>query len=185
VRETGTLPLGSVVFRPAGVRVGARLVPLGGEASPGSAPFQVTTSSRSVSASIDAANASLARLGASVSIVLPSGRTTPGTITAVGHAPTGAAGSASLSITVTPHGHLRTGRGQAEPVELALTTNVARDVIAAPISALLALAGGGYGVETVGPSGEHRLVHVRTGLFSRGLVELHGIAVGTRVLMAQ
>lgn len=184
-RETGTLPLGSVVFRPSGVRVGARLVVLGAEASPGSAPFQVTTSGRTVSASIDATNASLARLGASVSIVLASGRTTPGKITAVGPALTGSAASASLSITVTPLRPLRTGRVQAEPVELALTTNVARDVVAAPISALLALAGGGYGVETVGPSGARRLVRVRTGLFSHGLVELHGIAVGAHVLVAQ
>jgi peptidoglycan hydrolase-like protein with peptidoglycan-binding domain len=183
--ETGVLPLGSVIVRPTGVRVGARLVPLGGETSAGSPPFAVTTSRRAVSASIDAADVSLARRGASVSIVLASGRTTPGRITAVGHSLTGAAASASLSITVTPIGHPRTGQMQAEPVEVALTTNVARDVIAAPISALLALAGGGYGVETVEPGGAHRLVRVRTGLFSHGLVALRGVALGARVVVAQ
>ena len=85
---------------------------------------------------------------------------------------------------VTPLEPLRMGRTQTEPVELALATNVARHVVAAPISALLALTGGGYCVEVVGPTGAHRLVRVRTGLYAHGLVELRGVRVGMRVVVA-
>ena len=47
-------------------------------------------------------------------------------------------------------------------------------VLAVPVSALLALAGGGYGLEVVEPSGAHRLVGVRTGLFAGTLVQVSG-----------
>jgi hypothetical protein len=58
----------------------------------------------------------------------------------------------------------------------------ARGVLAVPVSALVALAGGGYAVEVVhGRAG--RLVAVRTGLFSRTLVQVSGpgLAAGQRV----
>jgi hypothetical protein len=59
-------------------------------------------------------------------------------------------------------------------------------VLAVPVSALLALAGGGYGLEVVGPSGAHHLVGVTAGLFASGQVQVSGpdIAAGTRVVVA-
>ena len=62
-----------------------------------------------------------------------------------------------------------------------------RDVLAVPVSALLALAGGGYGVEVVAPSGAHHLVGVTTGLFAGGQVQVSGagITAGTKVVVAQ
>ena len=63
----------------------------------------------------------------------------------------------------------------------------ARGVLAVPVSALLALAGGGYGLEVVTPSGAHRLVGVAAGLFASGQVQVSGpgITAGTRVVVAQ
>jgi len=60
-------------------------------------------------------------------------------------------------------------------------------VLAVPVSALLALQGGGYGLEVVRPDGAHRLVGVRTGIFAGSLVQVSGagIVVGTRVVVAQ
>jgi len=60
-------------------------------------------------------------------------------------------------------------------------------VLAVPVSALLALSGGGYGLEVVEPSGVHRLVAVHTGMFAGSLVQVSGAAIvaGTRVVVAQ
>jgi hypothetical protein len=60
-------------------------------------------------------------------------------------------------------------------------------VLAVPVAALLALAGGGYGLEVVEPSGHHVLVPVRTGVVAGGEVEVNGagIAAGARVVVAQ
>jgi len=56
-----------------------------------------------------------------------------------------------------------------------------------PVSALLALQGGGYGLEVVRPDGAHRLVGVRTGIFAGSMVQVSGagITAGTRVVVAQ
>jgi hypothetical protein len=61
-------------------------------------------------------------------------------------------------------------------------------VLAVPATALLALAGGGYAVEVVERSGNHRLVGVTTGIFDdqSGLVEVDGtgLAAGQKVVVA-
>jgi len=62
-----------------------------------------------------------------------------------------------------------------------------RHVLAVPVSALLALAGGGYGLEVVTPSGAHRIVGVTAGIFAVGRVQVSGpgIVAGTKVVVAQ
>jgi hypothetical protein len=55
------------------------------------------------------------------------------------------------------------------------------------VNALLALAGGGYAVEVVGPDRVHRLVAVTVGLFddATGLVQVSGsgLIAGQRVVV--
>jgi hypothetical protein len=52
---------------------------------------------------------------------------------------------------------------------------------------LLALAGGGYGVEVVAASGSHHLIGIRTGIFAGGRVQISGrrITPGITVVVAQ
>jgi hypothetical protein len=59
------------------------------------------------------------------------------------------------------------------PVAVNIVTAQAHDVLAVPISALVALAGGGYAVEVVRGSARY-LVAVQTGLFSDTLVQVSG-----------
>jgi putative peptidoglycan binding protein len=173
---TGAIPLGQVVFAPAAVLVGAMNVAVGQAASGGQQPYQVTTGERTVTVPLSPALPPAA-VGEIVSIILPSQASTPGTITAVG----------AGQLTVTP-GHPRaTGTGGGVQVQVALAVQSARDVLAVPVSALLALAGGGYGVEVVAPSGARQLVAVTTGIFAAGQVQVSGAAItaGTRVEVAQ
>jgi peptidoglycan hydrolase-like protein with peptidoglycan-binding domain len=196
---TGQVELGRVLFLPGRVLVGAPDVAPGDPASPGQVPYQVTTASRVVTVPLNPANAPRVTLGERVRIILPSGALTPGMVTAMGPPPPSAgsggslgssAGSAQQSpattvLTVTPLHPWRTGKGSNVPVQVSLTTQSAAGVLAVPVSALLALQGGGYGLEVVEPSGAHRLVAVRTGIFAGSLVQVTGIAAGTKVVVAQ
>jgi len=68
------------------------------------------------------------------------------------------------------------------PVNVNITTQRADNVLAVPVNALLALAGGGFGDDVV-TGGASRLVGVTTGLYSNTLVQVSGpgITAGTRV----
>jgi peptidoglycan hydrolase-like protein with peptidoglycan-binding domain len=202
---TGEIGFGQVVFLPTSIRVGEQYAAPGTAASPGQTPYLATTDRRMVTAP---ANPDLppVRAGEVVSIVLPSSATTPGTVTAIGPAaPTGGSGgsggsgpaaagsggaapaSASTVITVRPGRPGATGTGSDVPVQVSLPTQSARGVLVVPVSALLALAGGGYGVEVVTGPGRDRLTGVRTGLFAAGQVAISGpgITAGIKVVVAQ
>jgi peptidoglycan hydrolase-like protein with peptidoglycan-binding domain len=198
---TGEIALGQVVFLPAAVIVGGLNTAPGQTASPGQAPFGVLAANRIVTVPLSA-DLPPATAGEAVSIVLPSGATTPGTITAVGPAPpadgsgtsssssssgSGTSNGASMQLTITPDHPAATGTGQDVAVQVSLVTQSVRNVLAVPIAALLALAGGGYGVEADGPSGREHLVSVVTGLFADTLVQVSGpdIRAGMKVVTAQ
>jgi hypothetical protein len=68
------------------------------------------------------------------------------------------------------------------PVNVDITTRTANDVLAVPVNALLALQGGGYGVDVVTRI-TSRLVGVTTGLYDNNLVQVSGsgISAGLRV----
>jgi putative ABC transport system ATP-binding protein len=205
---TGEIALGQVVFLPARVIVGGLNQAPGQPASPGQVPYAVTAATRTVTVPLGA-DLPPVTIGEAVSIVLPSGATTPGTVTAVGPVPptgnsgtsgsgtggtSGSSGSgtsggmsdASMQLTITPDHPAATGAGQAVAVQVSLVTQSVRDVLAVPITALLALAGGGYGVEVPGPDGDDRLVGVTTGLFADTLVQVSGpsIRAGIKVVTA-
>jgi len=193
---TGQVGLGQVVFVPAAIRVGALNASPGHAASPGDTPYQVTTTRRVVRVPV---NPSLppVNVGDRVSIVLPSLVRTPGRITAIGPPPAvqgtgrtgGSGGSAGVTavLTIAPDRPRLTGTGSGVPVQVALVVHSVRHVLAVPVSALLALAGGGYGIEIVTQAGRHRLVGVTAGTFAGGLVQVSGagIAAGTKVVVAQ
>jgi peptidoglycan hydrolase-like protein with peptidoglycan-binding domain len=200
---TGQVDLGAIVFLPGPVRVGAPLVALGDTASPGQSPYLVTRPNRVVSVPLNPASAPPVRRGERVSIELPAGGWAPGKITAIGPpapavntagqsgSPGANAGGSqpadSAVLTVVPSHPQVTGTGSGIPVQVALITQQAHDVLAVPVSALLALAGGGYGVEVPESSGGHRLVAVHTGVFEGSMAQIWGpgIRPGTKVVTAQ
>jgi hypothetical protein len=201
---TGQIPLGQIVFLPGAVRVAAWQVAGGENAQPGQQPYLVTADRRVVTVPVTA-DMPVVHVGQRVTIVLPSQATTPGRVTSIGPPPptpglggTGA-GSAGVSgggsaaqgatsfLFIAPASPAATGSGSAVPVQVSLAVQVARGVLSAPVSALLALTGGGYGLEIVLPSGAHRLVGVHTGIFASGHVQVSGsgLTAGTRVVVAQ
>ena len=94
----------------------------------------------------------------------------------------GSSSTPSVTVTVTLDSTPPGATLDQAPVNVNITTQRADNVLAVPVNALLALAGGGDGVEVVS-GGVHRLVGVTTGLYSNTLVQVSGdgIAAGTLV----
>jgi hypothetical protein len=88
----------------------------------------------------------------------------------------GAPTSPNVSVTITLDDPAASGTLDEAPVNVDITTQQENGVLAVPITALLALQGGGYGVEVVSGGTTH-LVGVQTGLFSNTLVEISGAGI--------
>ena len=191
---TGELLLGSVVFKAGPVRVTTVEPALGAAVQPGPV-LGVTSTRRQVTIELDAARQSEIEVGDKVEITLPDDRTTSGVVSSVGSVATTPADSSdnpgqdttpTVEVHVIPSDPAATGRLDQAPVEVSITTASVDRALAVPVDALLALAGGGYGVETVDSGGVHHLVAVTLGLFDdgEGLVEVTGnLAPGQHVVV--
>jgi hypothetical protein len=194
-RRSGAIPLGQVLFRPGPLRVAGASATVGAPVQPGEPILTVTSTRPVVTVALAPGLQGLVRAGARVRVVLPDGTATPGRVQRVSRVavltgPTagqdGGSGSQEATIPLTirlTNPRAAAGLDQA-PVQVAITTASRRGVPAAPITALLAQAGGTYAVEVVS-GGARGLVPVRTGLFDEtaGLVEIAGpgLTAGTTV----
>lgn len=198
VAETGILSPGQAVFQPSAVRVTAVPATLGGPASPGSAALTGTSTTRQVTVGLDAAEQSDVRAGDRVAITLPDLQTTPGVITAVGTVATSSSPdqdgaeppqAATIPVDVTMLDPAAAGGLDQAPVQVSITAASVRNVLAVPVTALLATVSGGYQVQVAGPAGHDRFVPVSLGLFddSAGLVQVSGpgLQAGQKVVEAQ
>lgn len=182
--ETGVVAPGDLAYEPAPVRVSAHAGRVGGQA--GGPVLKVTGPTKVVEVALDADLQALVVAGQPVRVELPDGAVTPGTITSVGSVATagqqGQEPTVAVAITLDDQG-AGDGLDQA-PVSVRLTTSKADGVLAVPVSALLALAEGGYAVEEVTGAGTTRLVAVRPGAFAGGWVAVTGdLAEGDQVVV--
>jgi hypothetical protein len=192
VDQTGELSLGDVVFLPTAARVTTVSANLGGQAT---GPLMTASSTaRTVSVALDTDLQSEVKAGDQVTITLPDGSTTPGTVTAVGKVATagsnnsgGSDSGPTVPVTIQPTDATATGSWDQAPVEVAITDQTVPNVLAVPVFALLAQSGGGYAVEVANPDGTHHLVPVSPGLFddAAGLVQVpgSGLAAGQHVVV--
>jgi hypothetical protein len=193
VAQSGTLAMGKVVFLPTAARVTELHAGLGG---PATGPvLSATSTTPAVTVALDADRQSEVKKGDEVAITLPDGRSVPGTVTAVGTVATtpsngpGGPGSATPAVPVTiqlADPAAAAGLDEA-PVLVTITTTTVQNVLAVPVNALVAVAGGGYAVEVVDGDGSHHLVPVTPGLFddASGLVQVSGpgLAEGQHVVV--
>ncbi len=199
--ETGRLELGAVVFAPGPRRVAELAVSVGqstgsgsagaGQGSTGgsSAEVMTTTSTRRI-VTVDLATTKqrLAEEGAAVRVTMPDGRVVGGHVVKVADVARVAAGASedsdedpTVKVSIRLDANARTRVDQA-PVKVALEKERAKDVLAVPVTALLAQEGGGHAVE-VREGTTRRVVEVETGLFTDSMVEIEGdgLRAGMRV----
>jgi hypothetical protein len=181
---SGSLPLGSVVFKPEALRVSQLTGTLGG---PASGPILSATSDRHiVTISLSTSMESEVAAGDAVSVTLPDGSTTPGVITSVGTVASGPSGSATVPVYVKLTHPSDAGTMDQAPVTVNITSGSAANVLVVEIGALLAQPSGGYAVEVVGAGNTRHLVPVTVGLFDdvNGLVQVTGnLTPGERVVV--
>jgi Putative peptidoglycan binding domain len=191
--QTGSLPLGSIVFQPGAVRVTSVTPSRGATVQPGPV-LGVTATTRQVTIALDAASQTHVKVGDPVEITLPDNSTTPGKVSYVGSVATvpsdngnGGGGSPTIEVDVTPTDPAATGRLDQAPVNVAITVASVRNALTVPVNALLALANGGYALEEIAADGSHHLVAVDLGLFddADGLVQVSGsgVAAGQTIVV--
>ena len=192
VDQTGELSLGDVAFLPTAARVTTLQVSPG---APASGPVLSASSTvRTVTVALEPDLAAQVKVGDRVTITMPNGRTTPGTVTSVGRVATvhssnsgGSDSGPTVPVRVRPTRPRATGSLDQALVEVSITDRTVHNVLAVPVTALLARSGGGYAVEVVAGDGTHHLVRVRLGLFDDavGMVQVSGpgLAAGQRVVV--
>ena len=191
VAQTGRLTRDAVVFLPTAARVTTVNAILGG---PVSGPVLTATSNaRTVRVALAAAEQSEVKAGDQVTITLPDNSTTPGSVTSVGTAATVSANGGSgnsgpvVRVTIALTFPAATSALDQAPVLVSITDQTVSHVLAVPVTALLALAGGGFAVEVVATDGTHHLEAVTPGLFddAAGRVQVSGsdLASGQSVVV--
>lgn len=200
LEQTGTLPLGSIVFKPGAVRVTSIDATLGAPAQAGPV-LEVSSTRHQVTVQLDPSQQANVRAGERVNVTLPNDETTPGAITKVSAAATspsadnaggsgsspGQGSSSTIEVDVRLLHEAAAGSLDQAPVQVAITTAAVKHALVVPVTALVALAGGGYAVETVSNAGTHHLAPVTLGLFddADGLVQISGTGIhaGQRVVV--
>jgi peptidoglycan hydrolase-like protein with peptidoglycan-binding domain len=180
---TGVLSPAEVVLARGRLRVASLAAHLGDQAS--GPVLTYTGITRVVQVALDVALQGLARAGAAAAVTLPDGTTVHGRIARVGSVATAgstATDPATIEVTVTVAGQSALGRLDQAPVVVKLVSARVNNVLTVPVAAIVALAGGGYGVQVVTGTTSH-YVRVQLGMFAGGRVQVTGagIAEGTRV----
>lgn len=191
-RQTGTVPLGRILFASGNLRIGEYKTQAGSTLTPGMPVLVGTSDKRQVHVDLDIGYQSLAKKDEKVTVSLPVGRAVTGTITSVGTVVTvtpGANGSPDKS-TIGIDIALKSGDAGAytqAPVTVSLRSAEEKNVLTVPVTALLALSEGGYGVEVIGSDGRSTVVAVTLGMFADGRVQVSGSALkaGAKVGVAQ
>lgn len=183
--ETGTLDPGDAVVLPGRVRIDAVT------AQPGAAAnaelFAYTSVEKAVSATLDPRQVDTAVVspGTKVTLTLPDGAETPGTVGAITTEASDEDGEPARAATITIDDQNAVASVDSGPVQVRVVTGIRAGVLAVPVTALLALGEGGYALQVVS-GGRTRLLGVRTGMFAGDLVEVtgDGLAEGMRVVRA-
>ena len=185
--ETGEIELGRVVFQGGDRRIGTIKADRGSSVRAGQPIMESTSTQRAVTVSLDARRQDLVKLKAKERVTLPDGSQVNATISTIGAvAKSSSDGSSStIDVTLVLDDTKKVTALDSAPVDVEITKETHKDVLAVPITALLALDGGGYGVEAVGANDSRTILAVEPGLFSDSYVEIsgNGIAEGTQVVV--
>jgi hypothetical protein len=206
----GVVEAGDIAYAPGPIRVTAVSVSLGATMQAGSPVLTGTSQVVVVEASVPVEQEYLVRVGERVTVTLPDGTTTtPGVVASVSRVASSSSNSSSGNSSPSASGNGSSGSGSQgngsssgatvqmtvrlthqqaagnldqAPVEVNITSAQANNVLAVPVNALVALAGGGYAV-WAGQGSSRHLVAVQTGLFTSTLVQVTGtgLSQGTMV----
>jgi peptidoglycan hydrolase-like protein with peptidoglycan-binding domain len=191
-RVDGVVDLGEVVFFPSEVRIDQLPLVPGGVVSPGAQVLTVGSNAPVVTLDLEPTQLSLLSVGDKVIVRLADGAQTPGKVVSVGQE-AGAAGEEqpgevqTVPATVSLKSPADAAGLAGSSATVTVVTDTSDDVLAVPVTALLAVPGG-YVVQVDRGTGLQE-VAVTPGLFDgiTSLVEVRatGLEAGDRVVVAE
>ncbi|WP_053207505.1 peptidoglycan-binding protein [Jiangella muralis] len=203
MEETGVLLPGDVAVASGEIRVGAQSPDEGGaddaDGPAGAAvgdtvaadtPLLTTTSTQlQVEAEVSIGDADIAGVGTAAVVTLPDGSTVDASVVSTGTPEKDDEDKLVVPI-VLALGDAAVAAPPGSPVSVELVAQTAADALAVPVTALVALAEGGFAVQvvTAGADGEQvELVPVEPGMYADGFVQVtgDGIGEGTEVVVPE
>jgi len=180
---TVVVPAGSYAVVPAGLFVGSTIA-TSGAVLPGDAPaLTLSTAAREVTTTAPIGDATFA-VGATIDVEFPDATVQPGTVVAVGNVATNTSNNpgATPSVTITIHVDNIPDAVSSFvqiPVTLRVVAESSPKAFVVPVSALVALAEGGYAIEVVSGIAADgtqttNLIAVTPGLYADGFVAIVG-----------
>ncbi|TCO49396.1 multidrug efflux pump subunit AcrA (membrane-fusion protein) [Kribbella antiqua] len=185
--ETGVVELGSVLFASGRIRVDSVAAQEGAPIGPNQNVLTYTGTKKAVTVQLDATDQRLAKLNAKVEVTLPDGATVAGRVEKVSTVIIPAESpekdpETKVKVIVAIDNQKAVASWALAAVDVTFTASERKNVLTVPVSALVALREGGFGVEVTDGKSSH-YVPVKTGLFASGQVEISGtgIKAGTAV----
>ncbi len=196
VTEDGVVTPALVQFHPSALRVQSQSAQVGDSVTAESSLYTASGTGRIATVTLNASDSTVAKTGEKVSLSLPNGDSVAGVISSIAttsatsSSTSGGGGgggsvnqqgassttsSSSVDVTVTVTDAKAATQPDQTPVSISFTSNGAKGVLAVPVTALIALAGGGYALEVQDAGGSTHLVAAKPGLYAvGGLVQVSG-----------
>ncbi len=176
LEQDGMLNLGEVVFLPGDVRVTSQLATLGSTVAQGFPIIGISLVDKLVSINLPADQQDLLDVGDTVTIEMPDYTEVPGTVVFVSQTALAAANEwdpKTFEVRIEFKDPTVAEDLDEAPVDVIVVTDSIDDVMAIPVSALLALLEGGYAVEVHTGGNRTDLVAVEVGFFgSNNMIEI-------------
>ncbi len=182
----GVVNLGDVYVAATPLRIGEHLVAVGDVVGNGTPILTSSVSETFVTVQLSTDDQDLVTVGDAVTVELPDGTLESAVVTEIGSVVLATQqGETYFEMTVILDDPSAAQGLDEAPVDVEVISDRADGVLAVPVTALLALAEGGYAVEVVADDGSTYLVAVDPGLFADGFVEVtsSGLEEGMEVVV--
>jgi peptidoglycan hydrolase-like protein with peptidoglycan-binding domain len=188
----GTVDLGDVVFAPGAVRIASHPASVGTEVQSTTALLGISSTSKVANVDLSIGTSNLVAPKDAVTVELPNGKGTAGKVASVGTEPETSASDPNADPTVPMVVTLIKPKDAADFDSGSVTVSIekSRDdsVLTVPVTALLALAEGGYAVQVVDAAAAsgYRLMAVKVGTVTEDYAAISGtgISEGLEVVVA-
>jgi len=172
----GILDLGEIIFLPSAVRITGQLTTKGSNVGPDTPILGISLSEKVVYMALPADNQGALAVGDAVTVEMPDNTLVPATVVFVSQTATAGQNQwdpAWFEVRIAlDDSSVAAGLDEA-PVDVIIVSASVSDVMAIPVSALVALLEGGYAVEVNIGNGQVQLIAVEVGFFSsNNLIEI-------------
>jgi peptidoglycan hydrolase-like protein with peptidoglycan-binding domain len=186
MQETGTIGPGQMIVAAGDIRIAEHSVEVGDQVGGGKPVVSYTGTARTVTVALDVAKQQLVNKGIQATVTLPDGSAVTGTVSSVGAVATstnsGTSKTTTITVLIAIENQQALGKLQSAPVDVTLVSSKHKDVLAVPVSALIALPGGQYAVQLVNGQSISP-VPVKTGVFAQGKVQISGVGIAAGTLV--